>query len=421
MKQLTAVVIGCGMRGMIYADYSLNNGDKLKIAAIAEINDSKRNYAKEKYKLDEAKVFRDWRDMTDLPKMADFAVIATQDRQHLDAALAFIDRGYDLLLEKPMAATAKECKIITEAAEKKGVKVVVCHVLRFTKFWYKLKDMIDGGEIGDIVSIIHMENIQNVHFSHSYVRGNWRNTAESSPMLLAKSCHDIDILQWLIGKKCRKVQSFGSLTYFTHKNRPKGAPDYCVQGCPKADTCFYNAVDLYYNDKQSWFRDVAANKANPTDEDIMNSITDGPYGRCVFACDNDVVDHQIVNLEYEDGITVSFTVNAFNEGGRYIRIFGTCGEIYADMENECIDLYSFSTRKHTLIELDKIKGDITGGHGGGDTGIVADSLKYFSGELTSKSICDIRTSYLNHITAFAAEESRLSGKVVDVNDFAEQV
>ena len=422
MKQLTAIVVGCGMRGTAYADYSLEHGDRLKITAVADPNDNKRGHAKDKYKLDDSRVFKDWKEIAELPRMADFAIIATQDKMHYEPALAFIDRGYDLLLEKPMAPTAEECKAITKAAEKKGVKVVVCHVLRFTKFWYKLKDMIDDGEIGDIVSIVHMENVGNRHQSHSYVRGNWRNTSESAPMLLAKSCHDIDILQWLIGKKCRRVQSFGSLTYFTAKNRPKGAPDHCVQGCPEADNCFYNAVKLYYDDKgNDWFRGVAADKVAPTDEDVMEAITRGPYGRCVFACDNDVVDHQVVNLEYEDGVTVSFTMNAFNEGGRYIRIFGTKGEIYADMEHERIDLYSFAAREHTVIELDKINGDITGGHGGGDTGIIIDALKYFNNEPTSKSICDVRTSYLNHITTFAAEESRLCGKVIDVNEFADNI
>ena len=422
MKKLTAVIAGCGMRGTAYADYSLNHKDELAITAIAEPNDSRRENARNKYGVEDDMVFKDWRELAELPKAADFAIIATQDKMHFEAALAFIDKGYDLLLEKPMAPTAEECKMITEAAEKKGVKVVVCHVLRFTKFWYKLRDMIDNGDIGDIVCINHMENVGNRHQSHSYVRGNWRNTAESSPMILAKSCHDIDILQWLIGKKCIRVQSFGSLTYFKAENRPEGAPDYCVKGCPYIDTCPYSAVKLYYDDKNNnWFRGVAADKVNPTDEDVMKAITDGPYGRCVFACDNDVVDHQVVNLEYEGGATVSFTMNAFNEGGRHIRIFGTKGEITADMDRQYIDLYSFDTCKHTILELDKVKEDITGGHGGGDTGIVIDALKYFSDEPTSKSICDVRTSYLNHVTAFAAEESRLCGKVISVDEFSENL
>lgn len=422
MKQLTAVVAGYGMRGTAYADYSLEHGDELKITAVAEPVENKRENAKAKYGIDDAHLFTDWRELAAQPRMADFAIISMQDNMHYEPALAFIEKGYNLLLEKPMAPTAKECREITEAAEKKGVKVVVCHVLRFTQFWYKLKDMIDNGDIGDIVTIVHMENVGNLHQSHSYVRGNWRNTAESSPMLLAKSCHDIDILQWLIGKRCKRTQSFGSLTYFKPENRPEGAPDYCVQGCPKGDTCFYNAVKLYYDDKDNdWFRGVAANKVNPTDEDVMKAITDGPYGRCVFACDNDVVDHQVVNLEYEGGVTASFTMNAFDQGGRFIRIFGTEGEIYAEMENGTIDLFSFASREHTIIDLDKINGDITGGHGGGDTGIVVDALKYFSGEPTSKSVCDVRTSYLNHVTAFAAEDARLKGTVVDVEEFESKV
>ncbi|HIT85747.1 MAG TPA: Gfo/Idh/MocA family oxidoreductase [Candidatus Ornithomonoglobus intestinigallinarum] len=417
MKQSTAIVIGCGQRGTAYADYVIENGDKLKITAIADPHDGRREYAKNRYNVEDANVFKDWREIAALPKMADFVIIATQDNMHYEPALAFIEKGYDLLLEKPMAPTVRECREITEAAEKKGVKVVVCHVLRFTNFWRKLKDIIKNGDIGDIVTVVHMENVGNTHQSHSYVRGNWRKTAESTPMLLAKSCHDIDILQWLIGKECRRAQSFGSLVYFVPKNRPAGAPDYCMDGCPAAEECFYHAKKLYYDDKQSWFRAIAAEKADPTDDEVMAAIKHGPYGRCVFACDNDVVDHQVVNLEYEDGVTASFTMNAFNEGGRYIRIFGTKGEIYGDMEHETIDLFSFGTRKHTIFDLEKIKGDITGGHGGGDTGIMEDALNYFAGEQTTDSICDVRTSYLNHVTAFAAEESRLQGNVADVAEF----
>ena len=202
--------------------------------------------------------------------------------------------------------------------------------------------MIDNGDVGEIMSIIHMENVGNVHMSHSYVRGNWRREDESTPMIMAKSCHDTDILQWLIGKECKRVQSFGSLTYFTKENQPNGAPDYCVQGCPVGDTCPYNAKKVYYDDKTNqWFRGVVTNKVEPpTDEEVWEAIKTGPYGRCVYACDNDVVDHQVVNMEFEGGCTVSFTMNAFNEGGRHIRIFGTKGEIVGDMEAGTIQLYN---------------------------------------------------------------------------------
>lgn len=421
MKKLTAIVLGYGMRGQGYTHYSVNHPDELQIVAVADPVENKRNYAQERHNIPDDMLFSDWKDLIALPKMADFALVSTQDKYHLEPALACIEKGYNLLLEKPMAPTAKECKIIYEAAEKKGVKVIVCHVLRFTKFWYKLKDIIDDGILGDLMSIIHMENVGHLHYSHSYTRGNWRNCAESSPMILAKSCHDIDILQWLVGKDCKKVHSFGSLTHFRKENKPEGAPARCLDGCPHQATCPYDPVRFYVTGKKTGWEEVVANKVKPSDEEIMEALEKGPYGRCVYECDNDVVDHQVVNMEFDGGCTVSFTMSAFNEGGRFVRIFGTKGELVADMKSNVIDIFHFNTKEHEIIELNKQDESIFGGHGGGDTGIVIDALKYFGDETPSKSVCDLRTSYLNHITCFAAEESRLSGKVIDVQKFSDEI
>lgn len=422
MKKLTAVVLGYGMRGSTYAKYAIDHPEEIEIVSIAEPVDNKRKNAQKLHNIPDELAFTDWKQIADKPKMADFAIIAMQDNMHYEPALACIEKGYNLLLEKPMAPTAKECKEITRAAEKKGVKVIVCHVLRFTSFFCALKNIIDSGEIGDVMSIVHMENVGNIHQSHSFVRGNWRNTEESAPMILAKSCHDTDILQWLVGKECKKVQSFGSLTHFNSANRPEGAPDYCIQGCPKADECFYNAVKLYYDDKENmWFRTVCTDKVDPTDEDVLKAIQTGPYGRCVYACDNDVVDHQVLNMEFEGGCTVSFTMNAFNEGGRFIRIFGTKGEVEASIDSGIIKIFDFATREHKEIDVSNKGNSITEGHGGGDTGIMIDLVKYFNDETPSKSICDINTSFMNHLIAFAAEESRFNDKVVDFDKFAEEI
>ncbi len=424
MKQLTAVVIGYGGRGHTYAAFSVNFPDMVKIVAVAEPVLSKREHAKKRFALSEDMCFTDWREVAEpeVPRLADFAIIATQDEMHYEPALALIEKGYNLLLEKPMAPNARECKLIYEAAAKKGVKVIVCHVLRFTKFYKKLKEIITSDEIGDVVSIVHMENVGNVHQSHSFVRGNWRKKSESAPMILAKSCHDADLLQWLLDKKCKKVQSFGSLVHFTKENKPEGAPARCIDGCPHAESCYYNAVKLYYDDKNNnWFRSIAADKPDPTDEDVLEAIKTGPYGRCVYECDNDVVDHQVVNMEFEGGVTVSFSMNAFNEGGRFMRIFGTKGEAYANMKNNTITVYSFATRKTTIYELDKIGDDITAGHGGGDTGIMIELSKYFNDEPVSNSICTLETSYLNHLICFAAEDARLSGTVIDMDEYEENI
>lgn len=419
MKTVKAIVIGYGGRGSSYAQYAIDNPQELEIVSVAEPLEAKRMTAKKQLHLEDSQIYTDWRQLAKQPKKADFAIIATQDYMHYAPALALIEKGYHLLLEKPMAPTLKECREITEAAEKKGVKVVICHVLRFTKFWYQLKEMLDCGDVGDVVSIIHMEKVGNLHQSHSYVRGNWRREDESAPMIMAKSCHDTDILQWLVGKPCKKVQSFGSLVHFTKENRPQGAPDYCVKGCPVGESCPYNAVKLYYDDKDNlWFRGVAAKTVEmPTDEQVMEAITSGPYGRCVYACDNDVVDHQVVNMEFEGGCTVSFTMNAFNEGGRNIRIFGTKGEIMADMDAGTIALYSFETKEWTHHDVGAVDGELTGGHGGGDTGIMIDMVKYMRDEETSKAICSLRESFISHVICFAAEESRKNEVVVSLESF----
>ena len=159
----------------------------------------------------------------------------------------------------------------------------------------------------------------------------------------------------------------------------------------------------------------------PTDEEVLEAISHGPYGRCVYACDNDVVDHQVVNMEFEGGCTVSFTMNAFNEGGRNIRIFGTKGEITADMEAGTIELYSFCTKKTTHFDIGAVDGELTGGHGGGDTGIMIDMVKYVNDEATSKSICSLRDSYISHLICFAAEESRAKDVVVNLNEFSKDL
>ena len=419
MKKLTAVVIGYGGRGSTYARYAMEHPEELDIVGVAEPNPIRRETAQKRHNIPGNRLYLTWEDLAAQPKMADFAIVSTQDNMHYAPALALIDKGYHLLLEKPMAPTPEECKDITEAAEKKGVKVVVCHVLRFTPFWRAVKNVILEGRLGKIMSIIGMENVGHIHQSHSFVRGDWRNTAESTCMIMAKCCHDMDIYQWLLGQKCKQVQSFGTLTHFTKENQPAGAPNRCIEGCPVADTCHYNSLKLYLDDKENlWFRRTAAQTIDmPTDEQIVDALKNGPYGRCVYCCDNDVVDHQVVNLEYEDGCTLSFTMNAFNEGGRSLRIFGTEGELVSSKDQKTLELFSFKTQKWETIDISLVGNDITSGHGGGDTGIMIDTLSLFRGETPSYSICDVRTSYENHITGFAAEESRLRNQVISLADY----
>ena len=425
MKKLSAVVVGYGGRGMAYARYALYNPDELEIVGIAEPNPARLASASQWHNVPASRQYTTWQELAAQPKMADFAILTTQDNMHYEPALALIEKGYNILLEKPMAPTPQECKAITEAAERKGVRIVVCHVLRFTPFWCTIKDLVDKGRLGKVMSIMASENVGHIHQSHSYVRGPWRNTAESSAMIMAKCCHDMDILQWVIGEKCISVQSFGSLNYFRKENQPAGAPDRCIDGCPHAETCHYNAVKLYTDPASelwTWGRKAAAaTVADPTEEQIWEALKNGPYGRCVYACDNDVVDHQVVNLEYEDGCTVSFTMSAFNKGGRFIRIFGTEGELVSHREQKLLQLFSFKTQQWETVPVEIGGNDISSGHGGGDTGIMKDVLSLLRGETPSNSVCDVRTSYENHITGFAAEESRLRNQVISLEEYEKTI
>ena len=423
MKQISVIVIGAGSRGKMYSGKMNAMPEKYKVVAIAEPNDVIRRRCQREYGLSDEMCFTDWRDILARPKLADLAVIATVDNDHYGPALKAIELGYHLLLEKPVAQTVKECTDIANAAKAKGVNVLVCHVLRYTPFYKAVKNLVTSGKIGKVVSIDCTEGIGDVHFSHSYVRGNWHSEKDSTPMLLAKSCHDLDIIQWLMDKPCKKVTSFGKLTYFRSENAPEGAPVQCAGGnCPIADTCPYNSERIYIeNPDNFWgkyvFRNSVATHPNMTDEELFERLKTSHYGRCVFHADNDVLDNQIVNMEFEGGVTASLAVNAFNEGGRYIRIYGTKGELYAYASEPAIHVYTFDDKKHTDVPVQETEEAITGGHGGGDDGIILDLYDYLNGTYTGCSVADIRISVANHLIGFAAEEARHTDTVVDMDTY----
>ncbi|MDD6763213.1 MAG: Gfo/Idh/MocA family oxidoreductase [Clostridiales bacterium] len=417
-KTLKVILIGAGSRGQAYTNLMQN--DKFKVVAVAEPESNEREYIKNLHNIPDEMCFETWEPLLDLEKIADVAIIATVDSMHYAPAMKAIERGYNLLLEKPVAPTAQECADIANAAKERGVKILVCHVLRYTKFFGKIKELINDGALGKVVSIHHSECVGNVHQSHSYVRGNWGNTAKSANMLLAKSCHDIDIIQWLIGSECKQVQSFGSLTYFTRDNAPCDSPEYCIDGCPHGEECYYNAVKLYLEDEQNlWFRNACTKKVKPSNDEVEKVLRTTQYGKCVFKCDNDVVDHQVVNLEFENGAVASFNMCCFNKGGRFIRIMGTDGELYGDMEENMINYYSFKTKKNKIINpLEEMRdGSVVGGHGGGDEGIVGTLYKYLTEDYNGDMLSEIGISVYNHLITFAAEQSRLENRVINVEEF----
>ena len=308
-----------------------------------------------------------------------------------------------------MSNNETECRQIVDAANRTGRTLAVCHVLRYTPFYMTLKNLIDQGRIGEVTAINQIENVGYWHLAHSFVRGNWRNTAETSPMILQKSCHDMDIILWLMGKDCKRVQSFGSLRHFTPENAPEGAPKRCLDGCPHGDTCPYYAPRLYMDmNRTGWPVDVIT--TDLSENGRRRALEEGPYGRCVYHCDNDVVDRQVVNLEFEGGAVATFTMTAFAaDFSRQLKIFGTEGQISADMGTGEIVLHRFGEEKETVPVGDGLP---RSGHGGGDHGIMRDFLQILRHGGESRTNANI--SLQSHLICFAAEKSRKENVVVEL-------
>ncbi len=421
-KPLSVIVMGLGNRGSKYAKLMSTDPEHYQVVGIAEPDHARRDEIQEIFNLSDDVCFDSWDEILAKPKMADLAVIAMVDDMHYEPAMKAIELGYDLLLEKPVAPTAKECAEIANAAKEKGVEVLVCHVLRYAPFYVKVKELLREGIIGEIMSVDAVEGVEIKHQSHSYVRGNWHCEAESSPMLLAKSCHDLDIIQWLLDKPCKKIHSFGSLTHFTEENAPEGSPVSCVNGdCPVRESCIFDCIGMYVENERNHRRRIItkgiAKTPVPTNEEVLEALKTTDYGLCVYHANNDVVDHQTVNMEFEGDTTVTFSMNAFNKGGRYIRLFGTKGELYARAADTEITIRLYNQREPILVSVPKIEESIVGGHGGGDQGIIQELHQYMSGEYTGFRAANIHTSVRNHMLCFAAEESRHNDTVVRIEDY----
>lgn len=416
MRQITCIVIGAGSRGTTYANYFFHRPEAGKIIAVAEPREHYRVTMVRNHQIDSANVVQDWRELANRPKFADAVIIATPDQFHLEPAAAFAAKGYDMLLEKPLAPNEQDCERIVQAAIDNKIKLCVCHVLRYTAYTQQLKKMLDSGIIGDIVNIEHFEPVGYWHQAHSFVRGNSRNTALQSFMLLQKSCHDIDWLRYIVGKKtCINVASFGSLKHFKAEHRPAGAAVRCVN-CAVEPTCPYSAVKIYIRDRINkgdlgWPVDVLT--SDLTVDGVMNALRTGPYGRCVYACDNDVVDHQVAILSFEDDITVSFTMTAFcRQSDRKTRIFGTLGQLEGDGER--IVHYDFLTDKTETHEVTLPDSTIPSGHGGGDYGMMEAFIKAVSLNDSSYIISGAHETLATHKIVFATERARLENRVINL-------
>ena len=407
------VLIGAGSRGTIYSTWAANHG--IEIAAIAELRPDRLKNLADAIGVPESGRYPSADAMFAAGKLGDAALICTQDQDHFGHAMQALDLGYDLLLEKPISPSPRECMAIEAKANALGKKVTVCHVLRYTNFFGTLKDIIDSGELGKVVAIKHSENIGNYHMAHSFVRGNWRRTDTSAPIILAKSCHDLDMLLWLTDSHCTKVAAFGSLSYFKESNAPANSTDRCST-CPVAENCRYNAWRCYQPTLGQWPTDVVCLEQN--EKSLMEALENGPYGRCVYRCDNDVCDHMSMIMEFKNGVTATFSLTAQTSAcHRHIHIMCEDGEIEADDGTKQIIL-----RKHVSSPADTFAERIINirtngsGHGGGDAGIMeafTESLRNPAAESRSS----ITKSVESHLMAGAIELSRLTGKMVDMEEY----
>ncbi|MBG9795728.1 oxidoreductase [Paenibacillus dendritiformis] len=417
MKRVKLALIGAGLRGVNYTNYALQHPDEVGVVAVAEPIEDRRMSFQQAHRLPDEMCYADWREMLDRPNLADAVLICTQDYMHYEPTMRALACGYHVLLEKPMSPKPLECIRMGERAGQSGLVLSVCHVLRYTRFFGTIKQMLEEGRIGRLMSIQHNENVGYWHQAHSFVRGNWRNADETSPMILAKSCHDMDILLWLAGDSCTNIASFGSLSHFTAENAPAGAPKRCVDGCPAAEDCLYYAPKTYLTDEDNWMK--LAISDDQSYEGRLKAIQEGPYGRCVYHCDNNVVDHQVVSMDFRNEVTDVFTMSAFTkECSRTIKLMGTEGEIRGAMEKNEIELIRFDRNEPELISLEAPGGHA--GHGGGDEGLIRDFIRLVANGGTAKGLTSAENSVQSHMMAFAAEEARVTGKVVHMPEYLDR-
>lgn len=427
-KPVSAIIVGAGHRALIYADLALSHPELLKIVGVADPNPVRRANAAKRYHIPDDMLFENADKLASKGKIADAIINGTMDELHLETSIPLLNLGYDMLLEKPFAVNENEAITLTECARKNNSKVMICHVLRYTPFYYSIKERIARGEIGDIINIQTTEHVSYHHLSTSYVRGKWANSKKChTSMLLAKCCHDIDLMMWLMSEtEPVSISSFGGKYQFKPENAPEGAGNICMVDCPLVDTCVYSSKRLYIDHPKRWafyVWDKLEHIENPTIEDkIALMKTDSPYARCIYKCDNDVVDHQSVLVNFKSGATGTHNmVGGSSESLRRIHIIGTKGEISGEFEKSVFTVKKInpSPDAHNeecdieTVDL-KVTGDMVGafgGHGGGDARLAQDFVSFVRGENTSLACTSIFDSLAGHMSVYMADKSRENGGI----------
>jgi len=433
-------LFGAGTRGELdLGFFILKNRKKIQYSAVAELDPVRRTEFIEKFKIPEENAFSDYRDLLEGPKVADAIINALPCNLHHDSTIAALKAGYDVLLEKPMAHTPGECVHIAQAAKKYKQKLAICFENRYNTIYLKLKGWLERGVIGEMMDISCIENIGYWHFIMSYVRGIHSSVEGGNSFMLAKGIHDTDLITWFTKSRASKVSSFGDLTFFNEKNAPSGAPKRCMDGCPVQKECVFDACKQYYKPghatfplrlllnqkvlrsaldyaKEPRFRTFASMiTRDVSKEGILKALREGPHGKCVFRSDNGVCDHQTTSIEYENGVTCSFSLSGFSSvWERTLDLRGSKGEI---MSKDWSGLLELRTFKPARVRKKRIP-YYGMHHGGGDNLLLLDFAEAVkSDDPNKKSLTTVENCLESHLIALAAEEARLNNKIVDMREF----
>jgi len=419
---LTLAAVGCGSRARTYCKIAQSLGDRYRIVAGADPVPDRLDAMREISRNSDFLSFDSAEELLAKDRLADVLIIGTQDNYHFEPAKKALEKGYHLLLEKPAAQTLEEVLELARLAEKYDRKILLCFVLRYTQFYSKVHEIVRSGQLGDIISMHAVEGAEAWHQAHSFVRGHWGRAAESTPMIIAKCSHDTDYISWLMQSRCKSVSSFGRLSYFKEKNAPEGATSRCTLGCPHAapngGSCMFDA-HLYLNKHERWLNMVYPHPTERTKDEVLAWLEYSPWGRCAWKCDNDVVDHQVVNMDFENGSTASLTMTAF-DSGRSLEIYGTKatlrgGDAFKTASGADISIRDHASGETETITLEAPEDDGYQGHGGGDFGLVSVMDSVFRGDGNESAL--IAQSIESHLIGFAAEQSRqANGQPVHLSD-----
>ncbi|HXX48642.1 MAG TPA: Gfo/Idh/MocA family oxidoreductase [Myxococcota bacterium] len=420
MNPIRAALIGAGNRGQqVFGRFALRFPEKLEIAAIAEPRAERRAATAADHRLGPGRVFADWRELFAADLELDAAIVATGDTDHVEPALEALARGLHVLLEKPIAPDAADCLRVVEAAERAGLILQIGHVLRYMDFYLRVHQIVSSGQLGALQLIDMREHVSYWHMAHSYVRGKFRNRAIAAPFILAKSCHDLDLLAWFAESRATQVSSFGALAAYVPERAPEGAPERCSAACPAQASCPWDAERFYLrpDDSVARFWPFSDLSADPSLEARRRALAESPYGRCVFRCDNDVMDHQVVSVAFESGLVGTLGVHgSASEERRTIRVSGHLGELRGVMQTGLIEVWH-----HGAPQIETIRISASPGHGRGDRGLIEHFCDLVARNAHDETRTSGRVALESHYLGFAAERARLESRVVDMATYRGEV